>query len=99
MATLGLYLVSAFLTAFSWDFWSFAVFRFFTGAGIGGEYSAINSAIDELIPATVRGRVNLAINGSYWLCAAASSISTLILVDPSFFPVNVAWTVGFGIAS
>ena len=53
--TLGLYLVAAFCTGFAWDFWSFAAFRFFTGAGIGGEYSAINSAIDELIPARVRG--------------------------------------------
>ena len=53
--TLGLYLVAAFLTAFSWDFWSFAIFRFLTGAGVGGEYSAINSAIDELIPARMRG--------------------------------------------
>jgi MFS family permease len=64
MVTLGVYLVAAFCTAFSWGFWSFAIFRFFTGAGIGGEYSAINSAIDELIPARVRGRVDLAINGS-----------------------------------
>ena len=63
--TLGLYVVAAFLTAFSWNFWSFAFFRFLTGAGIGGEYSAINSAIDELIPARVRGRVDLAINGTF----------------------------------
>ena len=74
--TLGLYLVAAFLTAFSWDFWSFAFFRFLTGAGIGGEYSAINSAIDELIPARVRGRVDLAINGTFWVGAAAGSLAT-----------------------
>ena len=68
--TLGVYLVATALTAFSWDFWSFALFRFLTGAGIGGEYSAINSAIQELIPARLRGRTDLAINGSFWVGAA-----------------------------
>ena len=97
--TLGLYLVAAFCTSFSWDFWSFAVFRFFTGAGIGGEYSAINSAIDELIPARVRGRVDLAINGSYWIGAAVGSLSTLVLLDPHIFSVNLGWRVGFGIGA
>ena len=97
--TLGLYLVAAFCTAFSWDFWSFAAFRFFTGAGIGGEYSAINSAIDELIPARVRGRVDLAINGSYWIGAAAGSVSTLVLLDPRFLPINLGWRLGFGIGA
>jgi len=97
--TLGLYLVAAFCTSFSWDFWSFAVFRFFTGAGIGGEYSAINSAIDELIPARVRGRVDLAINGSYWIGAAAGSLSTLVLLDTRFFPIDIGWRVGFGIGA
>jgi MFS family permease len=97
--TLGVYLVAAFCTSFSWDFWSFAVFRFFTGAGIGGEYSAINSAIDELIPARVRGRVDLAINGSYWIGAAAGSLSTLVLLDPRFFPVDLGWRIGFGIGA
>jgi MFS family permease len=97
--TLGLYLVAAFLTAFSWDFWSFAVFRFFTGAGIGGEYSAINSAIDELIPARVRGRVDLAINGTYWVGAAAGSLATLVLLDPAIFPIDLGWRLGFGIGA
>ena len=98
-ATLGLYLVAAIATAFSWDFWSFAFFRFLTGAGIGGEYSAINSAIDELIPARVRGRVDLAINGTYWLGAAAGSLSTLVLLDTRFFAIDVGWRVGFGIGA
>ena len=97
--TLGLYLVAAFATGFAWDFWSFAVFRFFTGAGIGGEYSAINSAIDELIPARVRGRVDLAINGSYWIGAAVGSLSTLVILDPSILPINLGWRVGFGIGA
>jgi MFS family permease len=97
--TLGLYLTAAMCTSFSWNFWSFAVFRFFTGAGIGGEYSAINSAIDEMIPARVRGRVDLAINGSYWIGAAVGSLSTLVLLDPRFFPVNIGWRVGFAIGA
>ena len=65
--TLAVYLLGTLLTAFSWNLLSFAVFRFITGSGIGGEYAAISSAIDELIPAAYRGRVNLIINGSYWL--------------------------------
>ncbi len=97
--TLGVYLLGAIASAFSWNFWSFALFRFVTGAGIGGEYSAINSAIDELIPARVRGRVDLAINGTYWVGAAVGSLSTLILLDPRFFPVDLGWRVGFGIGA
>ncbi len=68
--TLGLYLVATAATACSWDFWSFALFRFLTGAGIGGEYAAINSAIQEFVPARFRGRTDLAINGSFWIGAA-----------------------------
>ena len=97
--TLGLYLVAAFLTAFSWNFWSFAIFRFFTGAGIGGEYSAINSAIDELIPARVRGRVDLAINGSYWVGAAVGSLATVVLLNPHILPLDLGWRLGFGIGA
>src|SRR5439155_1510418 len=74
MVTLGLYLAATAATALSWDFWSFAVFRVLTGAGIGGEYAAINSAIQELIPARYRGRTDLAINGSFWLGAAVGAI-------------------------
>jgi len=70
MVTLGVYLVFTVATAFAWNFASFALFRVLAGAGIGGEYAAINSAIDELIPARVRGRVALAINGSWWLGTA-----------------------------
>jgi MFS family permease len=83
-------------TAFSWNLWSFALFRFITGTGIGGEYSAVNSAIDELIPARLRGRVDLIVNGSYWLGAAAGAASTVILLDPNFLPVQIGWRVGFG---
>ena len=97
--TLGVYLVAAFLTAFSWDFWSFAAFRFFTGAGIGGEYSAINSAIDELIPARVRGWVDLAINGTFWVGAALGSLATVVLLDPRRLPLGIGWRVGFAIGA
>jgi MFS family permease len=97
--TLGLYLAAAFLTAFSWDFASFAFFRFLTGAGIGGEYAAINSAIDELIPARVRGWADLAINGTFWLGAAAGSLATVVLLDPHLLPVNLGWRLGFGIGA
>src|SRR5665213_3504904 len=70
MVTLGLYLVATALTAASWNLGSFLVFRFLTGAGIGGEYAAINSAIQEFVPARFRGRVDLAVNGSFWIGAA-----------------------------
>ncbi|MBI4206238.1 MAG: MFS transporter [Betaproteobacteria bacterium] len=95
-ATLAIYLGGTLLTAFSWDFWSLAVCRWITGFGIGGEYAAINSAIDELVPARVRGRVALIINGSFWIGAALGSGATLVLLDPEIFPVDVGWRVGFG---
>jgi MFS family permease len=98
-ATLGLYLVSAFLTAFSWNFGSFAFFRFLTGAAIGGEYSAINSAIDELIPGRVRGWADLAINGTFWLGAAAGSLASIVLLNPHLFRPDVGWRLGFGVGA
>jgi MFS family permease len=94
--TLGVYLVATACTAFSWDFWSFAFFRFLTGAGIGGEYSAINSAIQELIPARVRGRIDLAINGSFWVGAAGGAALSVLLLDPDFLPPDWGWRVAFG---
>ena len=97
--TLGLYLVSAFLTAFSWNFASFAFFRFLTGAAIGGEYSAINSAIDELIPGRVRGWADLAINGTFWLGAAAGSLASIVLLDPRLFRPDLGWRLGFGLGA
>ena len=93
--TLAIYLVGTLCTAFAWDFASMAACRIITGFGIGGEYAAINSAIDELIPARVRGQVNLAINGSYWIGAALGSLATLVLLDPAIFPVDLGWRVGF----
>lgn len=95
--SLTVYLVGVGLTATSWSLASFSIFRFVTGAGIGGEYSAVNSAIDELIPARYRGRVDLMINGSFWLGAAAGAASTLVILDPSIFARDVGWRLGFAI--
>jgi MFS family permease len=95
LITLGIYLVFTIATAFSWNFWSFVVFRFFTGAGIGGEYSAIYSAIDELIPARIRGRVALAISGSYWAGAALGSLVAVFLLNAAFLSLFYSWRVAF----
>src|SRR5579875_4221851 len=99
MVTLGVYLLSTVATAFAFAPWYFFIARFFTGAGIGGEYAAINSAIDELIPARVRGRVDLVINGSYWLGAAAGSAAALVLLDRSVFAANIGWRFAFGLGA
>ena len=97
--TVAVYLIATGLTAFSWSFASYAFFRAITGAGIGGEYAAINSAIDELIPARVRGRVDLMINGSYWLGAALGSTATIVLLNPRWLPVWLGWRCAFGIGA
>jgi MFS family permease len=99
MITLLVYLIATTSTAFSQNFLEFAIARFFTGAGIGGEYSAINSAIDELIPARVRGWVDLAINGSFWIGTAAGAAASLVLLNPAYFAVDTGWRVGFGIGA
>ena len=94
--TLGVYLVATAATAFSWDFTSFMLFRFLTGAGIGGEYAAINSAIQELIPARLRGRIDLAINGSFWVGAAMGALLSVWLLDPEVLGPDMGWRVAFG---
>ena len=99
MITLGVYIVSTTVTAFSFAPWFFYLARFFTGAGIGGEYAAINSAIDELIPARVRGRVDLIINGSYWLGSAAGAAAALFFLDTAIFPTDLGWRLAFGIGA
>ncbi|HVV59637.1 MAG TPA: MFS transporter [Gaiellaceae bacterium] len=96
--TLGVYILATVATAFAWTAWYFYLCRFFTGAGIGGEYSAINSAIDELIPARVRGRVDLIINGSYWVGSAAGSAAALFLLS-SVFPADIGWRIAFGLGA
>ena len=97
--TLGLYLTATAATAAAWDFASFALFRFLTGAGIGGEYAAINSAIQELVPARFRGRTDLAINGSFWLGAALGAAGTVALLQPGRLPPDLGWRAAFGIGA
>ena len=95
IVTLGLYLVANALTAVSFGYPSFLVFRFAAGAGIGGEYAAIHSAIDELIPARYRGRVDLAVSGTYWFGAILAALGEYVLLDPRLLPPDVGWRVGF----
>ncbi|MDQ2760215.1 MAG: MFS transporter [Actinomycetota bacterium] len=99
MITLGMYLLATTLTAFSFSPLWFYVFRFFTGFGIGGEYAAINSAIDELIPAKTRGRVDIAINGSYWAGAAGGALLAVLALNTSTFAVNLGWRLCFGLGA
>ncbi len=99
LITLGVYTVATVLTAFSMNpTWYFAA-RFLTGAGIGGEYAAINSAIDELIPAKYRGRVDVAINGSFWIGAAGGALLTIPLLDPSKVDPAWGWRIAFGLGA
>ncbi len=93
--TLLIYLVATILTGLSWNFWSFALFRLATGAGIGGEYAAVNSAIQELIPARYRGYTDLVINGSFWIGAALGAVGALVALDPRLVPVALGWRAAF----
>jgi MFS family permease len=93
--TLSVYLIATAATAFSWNLWSFLVFRFITGAGIGGEYAAINSTIQELIPARVRGWTDLVINGSFWIGAALGALGAVVLLDPAVIDPEHGWRAAF----
>jgi MFS family permease len=93
--TLSVYLTATAATSLSWDFWSFAVFRFITGAGIGGEYAAINSTIQELIPARFRGRTDLAVNGSFWVGAALGAGLSIVLLGASAIEADLRWRLAF----
>jgi MFS family permease len=95
--TLAVYLVGAALSALAWSFWSFVLFRFITGMAIGGEYSAINSAVDELVPARVRGRVDLAINGSYWIGAILGAGCSIVALN--LLPAWLGWRVLFALGA
>ncbi|BEP34684.1 MFS transporter [Variovorax sp. V59] len=99
LVTLVVYTLGTLATAFSPNFAFFALCRFVTGLGIGGEYAAINSAIDELIPARVRGRVNLAINGSFWIGAALGAGLSLVLLDPRVIGPVWGWRAGFALGA
>ncbi len=93
--TVLIYLLATLATGASWSFWSFALFRFLTGAGIGGEYAAVNAAIQELIPARRRGFTDLVINGSFWIGAAVGAGGSLIVLDPQILPPEIGWRVAF----
>ena len=97
LTTLALYLVATAATAFSTTAWYFYLCRFLTGAGIGGEYAAINSAIDELIPARVRGTVDLVVNGSFWLGTAFGAVIAVPMLDTDLFPPDLGWRILFGL--
>src|SRR5829696_2014604 len=99
LITLALYIAATTMTAFSGSFLFFAVCRFFTGAGIGGEYAAINSAIDELIPARVRGTVDLIINGSFWIGTAAGALLSTVLLNEALFAADIGWRIAFGLGA
>lgn len=99
MITLGVYLAATALTAISFDAWWFFLFRFLTGFGIGGEYAAINSAIDELIPANYRGRVDLIINGSFWLGAIGGSLLSILALNTDILAANVGWRMTFALGA
>ncbi|MCX4738912.1 MFS transporter [Streptomyces antibioticus] len=99
MITLAVYLGATALTAISFDTWWFLLFRFLTGFGIGGEYAAINSAIDELIPAQYRGRVDLMINGSFWLGAVAGALLSVVALNTDLFAADVGWRLTFALGA
>jgi MFS family permease len=93
--TVAVYAAATALTATSWSFWSFALFRFLTGAGIGGEYAAINSTIQELVPARVRGWTDLVINGSFWVGAAIGAAGSIVLLNPAIIDPETGWRLAF----
>ena len=95
MVTIGVYLTFTVLTGFSWNFLSYALFRAATGFGIGGECAAMNSAVQELIPARRRGYTDLAINGSYWVGAGLAAIGSVVLLDERLLPITWGWRLGF----
>jgi len=97
--TLALYSLATAATAFSFDLVSFCVFRFFTGAGIGGEYSAINSTIQEFTPARLRGRTDIIINGTFWIGGALGGAASILFLNPHFLPADIGWRAAFFIGA
>jgi MFS family permease len=97
--TLGCYIAGVALSACSWDWRSLDLFRLITGLGIGGEYAAVNSAVDEMMPARLRGRIALAVNGTYWLGAALGAGATIFLLNPALLPVDLGWRLAFGMGA
>jgi MFS family permease len=99
LITLSIYSLATAATALSWNFTSFMMFRFITGLGIGGEYAAINSAVDELIPGKVRGTVDLIVNATFWVGAAVGSLASTLLMNGNFLPIEIGWRVAFAIGA
>jgi MFS family permease len=99
MLTLAIFLAGSVLTAFSMNFAWFLACRFITGAGVGGEYSAIHSAVDELIPARVRGAVDLVIGGSFWIGTILGSLASLVLLNDAWFAPDIGWRIAFALAA
>jgi len=96
LVTIGIYLCATALSGLAPTFGVFVLFRFCAGAGVGGEASAMNSAIDELVPPRLRGQLDLGINGSYWVGVAGGAGLTLVLLDPAIVPVAIGWRLAFG---
>jgi MFS family permease len=97
LVTLATYSLATIASAFSWNYLSFSIFRFFTGCGIGGEYSAINSAVDELIPGKVRGTVDLVVNGTFWVGATLGSLAAMFLLAGHGLSTAHSWRYAFGV--
>src|SRR6195952_594934 len=97
LVTLATYSLATVASAFSWNLLSFSIFRFFTGVGIGGEYAAINSAVDELIPSKVRGTVDLVVNATFWVGASLGALCSLFLLGKHGPPQHLGWRLAFGI--
>jgi MFS family permease len=93
--TVAIYAIATVLSGAAWDFWSFAAFRFLTGAGIGGEYAAVNATIQELLPARRRGFTDLVVNGSFWLGAALGAGGAVLALDPRVVPPEIGWRAAF----
>ena len=99
LVTLSIYSLATAATALSWNFPSFALFRFITGLGIGGEYAAINSAVDELIPGKVRGTVDLVVNATFWVGAVVGSLASTLLMNGNLLPTNIGWRLAFSVGA
>lgn len=99
LITLAVYLFATAMTALSFSMWWFVFFRFLTGFGIGGEYAAINSAVDELIPKRYRGRIDIVINGTYWLGAVGGALLSILALNTDLFPPNVGWRLTFALGA
>ncbi|MEV6275500.1 MFS transporter [Nocardia sp. NPDC051832] len=99
LITLAVYLFATAMTALSFNMWWFVFFRFLTGFGIGGEYAAINSAIDELIPRKYRGRIDIVINGTFWLGATAGALLSIVALNTDLFPADIGWRLSFALGA